>query len=357
MKKCPCTKLIVLLFIMTFLITSGCGINNQDMPKAKIQVKVLDVSGNPFAGAEVFIGFFHLAELSRELPIGKKVTGKTNSKGMFPAIGRTTGKIRIHVKKAGYYTKEQTLDLAKEDSGYVKDGGKWIPQDNVIEFVLKKKKYLGDATIPVKVVDEEGNPFPGATVKIIFHQFKKKSDKSHATEKFTGETDTEGIFTATAETLGKIRISVKKDGYYEWYKLLAMMERNSDYTLDEGEWLPKSKIIEVVLKKIADAAPMYVKRVETIIPIMNTPIGYDLQAGDWVKPYGCGIHNDFLFTASGHFKSLNDFVERLTLAFSHKGDGITARNFKRHNTNSYKKQIREAPDIQCIVAISFHHSQ
>ena len=62
-------------------------------------------------------------------------------------------------------------------------------------------------------------------------------------------------------------------------------------------------------------------------PILNKPIGYDLEKADWVPPYGDGIISDFIF----EFKSFHDkeSKERIkpwevsfNLRFSNKHDGI-----------------------------------
>ncbi|UDQ96931.1 hypothetical protein AAEX28_07715 [Lentisphaerota bacterium WC36G] len=46
---------------------------------------------------------------------------------------------------------------------------------------------------------------------------------------------------------------------------------------------------------------------------MNHPCGYDLLIGDWVKPYGQGIINDFIINASYYSKnngSLRDIHDK-----------------------------------------------
>ena len=67
---------------------------------------------------------------------------------------------------------------------------------------------------------------------------------------------------------------------------------------------------------------MYAKWVNTHVPALDRPIGYDLMIGDWVAPFGKGASEDILFT--GHFNKKaggeSDFTS--TVSFSNKGDGI-----------------------------------
>jgi hypothetical protein len=42
------------------------------------------------------------------------------------------------------------------------------------------------------------------------------------------------------------------------------------------------------------------------IPKFNKPIGYDLEKGDWVSPYGKGLINDFIFTMNVVDRSYRD---------------------------------------------------
>jgi len=58
---------------------------------------------------------------------------------------------------------------------------------------------------------------------------------------------------------------------------------------------------------------------------LDTPIGFDLMAADWVGPYGKGSVADFIFTVSQSvpFTSRQSpFDVTMTISFSNKGDGI-----------------------------------
>ena len=71
---------------------------------------------------------------------------------------------------------------------------------------------------------------------------------------------------------------------------------------------------------------MYAKKIwipALKLPENNKPIGFDLELGDWVAPYGKGITADFLFTLERKFISVTqDFDATLTLTFPDDADGI-----------------------------------
>jgi len=60
----------------------------------------------------------------------------------------------------------------------------------------------------------------------------------------------------------------------------------------------------------------------TKIPVDATEIGFDLQAGDWVAPYGKGSVGDFIFVVNRTIKSSREYRATLQLSFNNKGDGL-----------------------------------
>ena len=67
---------------------------------------------------------------------------------------------------------------------------------------------------------------------------------------------------------------------------------------------------------------MYVKSVRTVIPELNRTIGFDLEKGDWVAPFGNGLQTDVNIEFSGSFTEANNRESRLFISFPCDGDGI-----------------------------------
>ncbi|MBC8462222.1 MAG: hypothetical protein H8D67_29995 [Deltaproteobacteria bacterium] len=70
---------------------------------------------------------------------------------------------------------------------------------------------------------------------------------------------------------------------------------------------------------------MYAKKVETVIPVLDEPVGFDLERGDWVSPYGKGRAPDFVFSFSYSQKPIRNqgnYEIEMTLGFDSPEDGI-----------------------------------
>jgi hypothetical protein len=161
----------------------------------------------------------------------------------------------------------------------------------------------------MKVVDETGQPIEGAKASIGY--FSKSQPKS-----IDGLTDTNGIFRASHRAYsGILGFTAEKAGFY--------MTREPSYelgfTYDYSIWNPTQTI---VVRRINNPIPMCAKSLNTHLPILDKPVGYDLLVGDWVGLYGNGVNADILF--KGHFDKRDDGESDFTLTvdFPQNGDGI-----------------------------------
>jgi hypothetical protein len=111
-----------------------------------------------------------------------------------------------------------------------------------------------------------------------------------------------------------LRFRVQKDGYYT-------TDIEEDF---HGVFSPEklNRNLNLVLKKVGKPIAMYARRLNTHVPALDKPVGFDLMAGDWIAPYGNGVNPDVLF--SGHFDKHTDGESdfTLTVSFPKAGDGI-----------------------------------
>jgi len=186
--------------------------------------------------------------------------------------------------------------------------------------------------VTVTVLDDSGSPVSGAKIRIGFKHLKDKLPGQgwgvdvdyHPKE---GLSDGSGMFSAADNTYPEIVVTVNKDDYYEGYDGVTFNDHNRDY---------QSKVI---LKKKRNPGAMYAQRVEWIkIPAYDTPVGYDLEVGDWAAPYGKGKISDFVFkfTIKPHEISY-------VLTFSNPQDGIQEFQFDPEDHSSYRWPF-EAPE-------------
>ena len=180
---------------------------------------------------------------------------------------------------------------------------------------------VAEAQLTVKVVDDVGSPVGSALISLGFFNMRNPE----AGTRVECYTDPNGYAVLIGQTSGELAYWISKDGYYDsngGYKKWMKIWRPPSSNIENGRWQPWNPTLDVVLKKISDPVPMYVKSVRTDIPAENKPIGFDLEKGDWVLPYGAGAHSDILFKLYRDLNSWQDYRSSLTLTFPNKEDGI-----------------------------------
>jgi len=175
------------------------------------------------------------------------------------------------------------------------------------------------ARVTVKVLDEAGNPVPNATVSFSFVDKLNSTWGNPAEYSVKTKTDNEGIASEWGPSEGTMPCVVQKDGYYQGGPWIPPF---SDISFFLHLWLPWNPKCEVVLKEILKPVPMYARPVHLIMQVNDKPVGFDLIAGDWVKPFGKGVTSDFIFTISNSFRDQQNFSQKVALSFTNKGDGL-----------------------------------
>lgn len=184
--------------------------------------------------------------------------------------------------------------------------------------------------VTLKVVDDAGKPVASAkaTVDYLF------------TNQIAGLTDTNGIFIASHRDKSfALAFNVKKNGYYSFWQRYEM---GFPEQYNEAKWNPT---VQIVLKRMIKPIEMYAKWVNTKVPDLDKPIGYDLMAGDWVTPYGKGFHSDILFTGHFNYPASNESDFTLTVTFPNQKDGIQEFEETATDKASELHSSQAAPEI------------
>ena len=162
--------------------------------------------------------------------------------------------------------------------------------------------------LTLKIVDEAGQAIADANASVGYFS-------NHTGASIKGLTDTNGIFTASHTAYaGLLSFAVEKTGYYRTWS-----EHDLGFEYNPSKWDFEQTI---VLKKIGKPIPMYARKAQVEIPEIDKPIGFDLMVGDWVSPFGNGIHGDFIFQAQRRWVSRNNFDSTIKLTFPSHGDGL-----------------------------------
>jgi hypothetical protein len=172
----------------------------------------------------------------------------------------------------------------------------------------------GKAKLSFRVLDDGGTPVDSAIVRAAFYFDPKKQ------ELIIGKTDTNGLCTVEGLTYMDVSYQIENDVYYrtDGHYVFGMVEP----PVINNRWQPWNPTNTAILKKIKNPVPMYVKKVEAVIPALNQSIGFDLEKGDWVSPYGKGLRADMFFSATGKFGSNLERSSFLEITFPNQKDGI-----------------------------------
>jgi hypothetical protein len=190
------------------------------------------------------------------------------------------------------------------------------------------------AKVTAKIVDEAGVPVIGANVRFVF----SGAMDDNAIVNVEGLTDIQGQFTGEGHCRGDFGASVSKEGFY-----FSGLNVSKFTNAIDGKWQPWNPICKTILRPIGKPVALYAKKVDVEIPALDKPCGYDLEAGDWVAPYGKGMKADFIFTLHQERRGLQDFDVLGELTFRNSLDGLKDAP-QPVATYSHFKWERQAPE-------------
>jgi len=193
----------------------------------------------------------------------------------------------------------------------------------------------GQAKMSFRVLDDEGQPVGSATVRAAFYFDLKKQGM------IISETDTNGVCSVEGITHMDVSYQIQKDGCYrtDGCYVFGMVEP----PVINNCWQPWDPTNTVILKRMKNPVPMYVKSLNVGVPEFGKSLGFDIEKGDWVTPYGQGASSDLLFYPELAQRSSDDFDYTLTLTFPNEKDGIQTFKGPTFNEGSQLKSNYETP--------------
>lgn len=194
------------------------------------------------------------------------------------------------------------------------------------------------AKVTIRVIGEDNNPIPNVIASFVFDEQYKYG----AIVRVTGKTETTGLFTAQGySAFGRFGADLKKDGYY-----MSGVPSPDFRDAKDGHWQPWGVTNIAILRKIENPVPVYAKKVRgTDIPDAGKSCGFDLEAGDWVAPYGRGKTADLIITLTNRsYESWDVFDVSATITFSNPLDGIQETQLPKEYALSEYTWPRQAPD-------------
>lgn len=141
------------------------------------------------------------------------------------------------------------------------------------------------------VADELGNPIENVGLTAGFPGFQGKGIVENA------ETDPNGFGKVKGHAHFGVNLLINKDGYYEskFWKI------DTSKLFSSGESSPRTGSFDVTLRQVINPRALIAKRKDFEIPVKGEWVGYDLEQGDWLKPYGEGEIVDILMRYQNEF--------------------------------------------------------
>ena len=208
--------------------------------------------------------------------------------------------------------------------------------------VMAATVLIPTARITVHAIDEAGNDLSGVDASITFDKLTSSTGSWGSSNQFTksGKTDAQGKFTAEAPA-GSIIYYGAGGGAY--YRSTGRYEFNAQKEYRYEPWNPE---VDLVVKKIVNPIPMYVRRAQIEVPeaAEDASVGFDLEVGDWVTPHGKGTTSDFLVSLKRQFADRRNYEAGITITFPNKGDGLQPIGPEDVNSGSELKLPRAAPE-------------
>src|ERR1051325_2007573 len=169
----------------------------------------------------------------------------------------------------------------------------------------------------VRVVNESNQPMQWANVTIGYYVPPPPTGQAIALDSVKGKTDTDGQFSGSGP-MGSTDLffGADKEGYYH-----AHLE-HAFHKFSDSDPTKRNPTVTLLLKRIKHPISMYAKRMKSQPPVSGKAVGYDLEVGDWITPYGSGFRADILFATYFEKRAGNDWDYKVIVSFPNPGDGI-----------------------------------
>ena len=183
--------------------------------------------------------------------------------------------------------------------------------------LMAQTEERADFRILLHAVDETGQPVPAADIGFGWGIMDgPKPDSGH--ERRTADLHGIALFEGRTK-FPRFVYGARCEGFYPSQGFESQHTRQ-----DAGRWERWGLTIPVVLRAIRNPVPMYARVVQGSLPAKEIWVGYDLERGQWVTPYGQGQRSDFEFRYEGSVESNKNYDGRLALRFPGPGNGILA---------------------------------
>jgi hypothetical protein len=174
------------------------------------------------------------------------------------------------------------------------------------------------AKITVRTVDDSQRPVPDVTVTMSFEHNRNPNRRT----RIKGVTDTNGEFTGMSKTSGHVNFGARKAGFY------TTLGKPWDGGQEQGGRLrPWNPTITLIMRQIINPIPLAAAKPTLTTTNLVDSAGFDLLAGDWVKPNGRGTNTDLLFEWNCIWRANDNREGGMILKFPNSNDGVVPQPY------------------------------
>ena len=173
---------------------------------------------------------------------------------------------------------------------------------NRVDAAFKRALTEG-ATLELRLVvrDERGEAVPGARIRATLAD--RVADHS-----LYGVTDKNGIWQISDKTTGDyIELEVSADGFYTSKKRFSYIEMGKEHKVIDGKWQPYGDVETIQMRKVVNPQISCTGGRFQFAKNLGSWVGFDLEKGEFVRPYGNGEVSDFEVIVDWDGKWLSDY--------------------------------------------------
>jgi hypothetical protein len=168
-----------------------------------------------------------------------------------------------------------------------------------------------DVNLSLQIIDDENKPLAGLITYANGDSFIPRELGSSE-----DLTDANGRASHTFKALGLASYMAKGEGFYhsmtkDLYAFkLAPFTNKEEIRYDSNILAEYKESFDLkatlVVRRIKKPIPLHVKRMRLDFPEKNQWMGFDLEKGEWVKPWGSGVHSDLILRSDSRVMHNSD---------------------------------------------------
>ena len=195
-------------------------------------------------------------------------------------------------------------------------------------FCLAAEK---EAIVRVDVADEYGKPVANADIQVLFRGYQIEQN-TQALVKTNAAGALEARGWPKSEFMAYVKVFSEAPYYYQ-------------SQLQAGSGTEHEFDLKLIVRKKEKPIAMYAKELKLELPEQRKEIGFDMEKGDWVKPYGKGEVADFTLMGTKVYEDREHYEASVVMGFPSDQAGMQLDPFRNHEAvkMSEFKTSRTAP--------------